>query len=267
MQQRTIIVEKRNGLAILTLNRPETLNAWNDEMSREATDAISEINGDENTKVLVITGAGRGFSSGADVREELAKTPATSGAPSEGMTQDMPSFVNIPLQFRRMDKPVIGAINGMAAGAGLSIALACDIRIASEQAQFSMVFVLRGLVPDCGGTFLLPQLIGSAKACELAFTGQTINANEAEQIGLVNKVVPHEKLIEATEELANELIKRPPIALKHTKQAIYKGLTEVDLASHIDYELSLNRMCAHTEDFEEAVKAFLEKREPVFKGK
>ncbi len=114
---------------------------------------------------------------------------------------------------------------------------------------------------------MLPQLIGSAKACELAFTGQTINANEAEQIGLVNKVVPHEKLIEATEELANELSKRPPIALKYTKQAIYKGLTEVDLASHIDYELSLNRMCAHTEDFEEAVKAFLEKREPVFKGK
>lgn len=267
MQHKTIILEKRNGLAILTLNRPETLNAWNDEMSREARDAIDEIDKDENTKVLVITGAGRGFSSGADVREEVVKALASSGEPSEGIIQDIPDVLNIPLQFRRMDKPVIGAINGIAAGAGFSVALACDLRIASERAQFSMVFVLRGLVPDCGGTFFLPKLIGSAKACELIFTGDTIDADEAQQIGLVNKVVPHEKLMEATEELANKLTKRSPITLKYDKLALYKGLTEADLASHIHYELSLNRMYMETEDFKEAVKAFLENREPIFKGK
>ena len=267
MQYKTIILEKRNGIATLTLNRPETLNAWNDEMSGEAADAISEIDKDENTRVLIVTGEGRGFSSGFDVRELARATEEASGTISEQMMQYEPSVVNIGLQLRRMDKPVIGAINGIAAGVGFVIALACDLRIASERAQFSMVFILRGLIPDCGGTFLLPKLIGSAKASELIFTGDVINADEAERIGLVNKVVPHEKLAEATEELANKLLKRPPIALKYAKRAVYKGLIEVDLASHIDYEIALNRICTHTEDFREAVKAFLEKRQPVFKGK
>jgi 2-(1,2-epoxy-1,2-dihydrophenyl)acetyl-CoA isomerase len=268
MQYKTIILEKKNGIATLTLNRPETLNAWNDEMSGEATDAINEIDEDENTKVLIVTGAGRGFSSGLDVREELTRiAEGASVTIFERIMQGKPSVVTMPLQLRRMDKPIIGAINGIAAGAGFAIALACDLRIASERAQFSMAFILRGLIPDTGGTFFLSKLVGSAKACELILTGDTINANEAERIGLVNKVVPQEKLMEATEELANKLVKRAPIALKYAKRAIYKGLTEVDLASHIDYELALNRMCTHTEDFKEAVKAFLEKREPVFKGK
>ncbi len=267
MQYKTIILEKMEGMATLTLNRPETLNAWNDDMAREAADAISEIGRDESTRVLIVTGAGRGFSSGLDVKDELAGiAEGASGTIFERIMQGKPSVVTIGLQLRGVDKPVIGAINGIAAGAGFAIALACDLRIASEKAQFSMAFILRGLMPDSGGTFFLPKLIGSAKACELIFTGDTISASEAEQIGLVNKVVPHEKLMEATEELANKLLKRPPIALKYAKRAIYKGLVEVDLASHLDYELALNRMCTHTEDFKEAVKAFLEKREPVFKG-
>jgi len=268
MQYKSIILQKRGGIATLTFNRPETLNAWNDEMSREATDAINEIGRDENTRVLIVTGAGRGFSSGLDVREEL--TGIAEGASVtifERIMQGKPSVVTIGLQLRIMDKPVIGAINGMAAGAGFAIALACDLRIASERAQFSMAFILRGLMPDTGGTFFLPKLVGSAKACELIFTGDMIDANEAERIGLVNRVVPHEKLMGATEELANKFLKRPPIALKYAKRAIYKGLNEVDLASHLDYELALNRMCTHTEDFREAVRAFVEKREPVFKGK
>jgi len=268
MQYKTIILEKRDGIAILTFNRPETLNAWNDEMSREAADAINEIGKDENVRVLIVTGAGRGFSSGLDVREEMGSLAQGAAVTVfERIMQGKPSVVSIALQLQRMDKPVIGAINGMAAGGGFSIALACDLRIASERAQFSMAFILRGLIPDCGGSFFLPKLIGSAKACELIFTGDVINANEAERIGLVNKVVPHEKLMETTEELANKLLKRPPIALKYAKRAIYKGLVEVDVASHLDYELALNRMCTHTEDFKEAVRAFVEKREPVFKGK
>jgi len=264
----TIIVEQRDGIAILTLNRPETLNAWNEQMSSEVASFINKIDAHEGVRVLIITGAGRSFSSGADVKDELAKV--AEGAPVtlfERIMWGRPSVVTIPLQLRRLDKPVIGAINGIAAGAGFAVALACDLRIASETAQFSMAFILRGLIPDSGSTLLLTRLVGSARACELIFTGKTISAAEAEKMGLVNKVVPQEKLMEVAEELARTLIKRPPIALKYAKRAIYKGLTEVDLASHIDYELALNRMCTHTEDFKEAIRAFLEKREPVFKGR
>ena len=165
MAYKTIILEKKNGVATLFLNRPETLNAWNSEMTEEASDAINEIGKDENTKVLIITGAGRGFSSGADVRQELAKVAeGASGTIFERIIQGKPSIVTIALQLRRMDKPVIGAINGIAVGAGFSVALACDLRIASERAQFSMAFILRGLIPDCGGTFFLPKLVGSARA-------------------------------------------------------------------------------------------------------
>ncbi len=266
MQQKTIIVEKRNGLAILTLNRPETLNAWNDEMSREATAAINEIGEDENTKVFVITGAGRGFSSGADVGDELAKGLATSEEPSEGIMQDMPDFVNIPLQVRRMGKPVISAINGIAAGAGLSIALACDLRIASERAQFAMVFVLRGLIPDCGGTFFLPKLIGSAKACELIFIGDKIDADEAQRIGLVSKVVPNDELMVVTKDLATRIAKGPPIAIGFAKRAIYKGI-EGDLVSQLEFETYAQGICFQTEDHHEAGKAFMEKREAKFRGR
>jgi 2-(1,2-epoxy-1,2-dihydrophenyl)acetyl-CoA isomerase len=269
MKYKTIIVEKKEGIAFLTLNRPETLNAWNATMAEEVVNALNEINNDESMRILIITGAGRGFSSGADIRRR-----SSAAAPSETsetlytrLARGKPTVVDIGLRLQRLDKPVIGAINGMVVGAGLSIALACDLRIASEKAQFSMIFIKRGLIPDCGGSFFLPKLIGSAKACELIFTGDIIDAREAERIGLVNKVVPHEELMKATEELANKLLKRPPISLKYAKRAIYKGLTEVDLASHIDYEISLNRMLHDTEDFEEGIKAFLEKREPVFKGK
>jgi len=269
MKYKTIIMEKKDGIAILTLNRPETLNAWNATMAEEVTNALNEINKDKKTRIMIITGAGRGFSSGAD----LGKESSTSGKSKTSemlymrLAQGKPTVVDIGLRLQRLDKPVIGAINGVAVGAGLSIALACDLRIASEKAQFSMIFVKRGLIPDCGGSFFLPKLIGSAKACELIFTGDIIDAGEAERIGLVNKVVPHEELMKTTEELANKLLKRPPISLKYAKRAIYKGLTEVNLASHIDYEISLNRMLHDTEDLKEGVKAFLEKREPLFKGK
>jgi enoyl-CoA hydratase/carnithine racemase len=278
MGYKTIIVEKRSGMAILTFNRPETLNAMNVDMSEETADAIDEISRDESTRVIIITGAGKGFCSGADVREELARIAdmqeelgeTTEGGPGtifERIMQGKPTILTIPPRLRSMDKPVIGAINGIAAGGGFSIALACDLRIASEKAKFSMAFILRGLIPDCGGTFFLPKLIGSARACELVFTGDIIDANEAERIGLVNNIVPHEKLMESAEELANKLLKRPPIAVKYSKRAIYKGLVEVDLASHLDYEIALNRMCTDSEDFKEAVRSFLEKRESVFKGK
>ncbi len=260
MHYRTLALEKKNGMAILTLNRPETLNAINLDMSEETADAVNELSHEAATKVVVITGAGNGFCAGIDVRKLLART-AEGGAETtfEGAMQGKSTVLTVPVRLRSMGKPVIGAINGIAAGSGFSIALACDVRIASERAKFSMAFILRGLIPDCGGTFFLPKLIGSAKACELVFTGDTINAEEAKRLGLVNSVVPQEKLMEAAEELADRLLRRPATALKYAKRAVYKGLVESDLSSHLDYEIAINRMCTDSDDFKEAVKSFLEK--------
>ena len=267
MQYKTIILGKKDGIVTLTFNRPETLNAFNAEMMEETAEAINEIARDGNARVIIVTGAGKGFSSGADVRGIEKTAEGAQGTPFERVILGKPTISTIALLLRRIDKPVIAAINGITAGAGFSVALACDLRIASENAKFSMAFIRRGLIPDCGGTSLLPKLIGSAKACELIFTGDTIDAMEAERIGLVNKVVPHEELMKVTEEMANKLIKRPPITLKYAKRAIYKGLVEADLPSHADYEAATNRICMDTEDFKEGIKAFLEKREPIFKGK
>jgi len=261
MHYRTLALEKKNGIAILTLNRPETLNAINLDMSEEIADVINELSHEAATQVVVITGAGNGFCSGIDVRELLTRT-AQGGAETtfEGVMQGKSTVLSVPVQLRSMGKPVIGAINGIAAGSGFSIALACDVRIAAERAKFSMAFILRGLIPDCGGTFFLPKLIGSARACELVFTGDTIDAEEAKRLGLVNSVVPQEKLMEAAEELADKILRRPATAPKYAKRAVYKGLTESDLSSHLDYEIAINRMCTDSDDFKEAVKSFLEKK-------
>ena len=269
MGYKTIILEREAGVAILTFNRPEKLNAWSIDLVDEMSDAIDEVSKDNNTKALIITGAGRGFCSGGDVQDELKNNPDGSiGAGFERVLQGGKATpLNVIPQLHGMQKPVIAAINGVAAGAGFSCALACDLRIASEKAKFSAVFILRGLVPDAGMTYFLPKLVGAGKAYELVFTGEMIDAREAERIGLVNKVVPHGELMKTAEELAVKLAKRPPLALRYAKRAISKGLTEVDLASHLDYEAVLNGLCWATEDFKEGVKAYLEKREPIFKGK
>lgn len=264
-----IIFTKEDGIAIITLNRPETLNAWGGTMAAEATAALDDVSQDEAIGVLIITGAGKGFSSGADVRGLAARAerPSDSERPRQPALRRQPSIVSVALGIRNLAKPVIAAVNGITAGGGFGIALACDIRIASEVARFSQIFVRRGLVPDTGSTYLLPRLIGMARACELVFTGDIIDAREAERIGLVNRVVPHEDLMKVTKELATRIAKGPPIAIQLAKQALYKGISETDLASHLDYELQLQNICFSTEDFKEGVKSFLEKRDPIFKGR
>ena len=158
-------------------------------------------------------------------------------------------------------------MNGVAAGAGFGIALACDIRIASDQARFSQIFVKRGLIPDAGSTYFLTKLIGTAKACELMYTGDMINAAEAEKLGIVNKVVPHDELMNETMALAKRIANGPPLTIELIKRAIYKGLTENDLWHQIHYEWHLQSLAIATEDFKEGVMSFLEKRDPKFMGR
>jgi 2-(1,2-epoxy-1,2-dihydrophenyl)acetyl-CoA isomerase len=171
------------------------------------------------------------------------------------------------VMMRSVRKAVIAAINGPAVGLGFSIALACDMRIASDRARFSAVFVKRGVGPDTGVSFTLPRVVGFPKACELLLTGDMIDAAEAERIGVVNKVVPHDQLMTAAKELAERIAKNPPLAVASHKEALYKSMSETDLIEQLKLEVAIQDKLLNTEDFKEAAAAFLEKRPPVFKGK
>lgn len=269
MAYNTLIVTKEAGVATLTLNRPNKLNAWDEEMMQEGVQAIEEIRSDLDVRVLVITGAGRAFSSGADVTS-LAREAEGIQAGGRSVRDELsrwPGIVTVAYQLRQMDRPVIAAINGVVAGAGFGLALACDIRIASDQARFSQIFVKRGLIPDTGSTYLLPRIVGTEKACELMFRGNVIDAHEAQRLSIVSRVVPHEELMNEVMALARELASGAPIALGLTKRAIYKGASEIDIAAQMDFELYLNTLLFRTEDFKEGVMSFLEKREPRFLGR
>jgi enoyl-CoA hydratase/carnithine racemase len=268
-QYAEIVLDRQGRVAILTLNRPEKLNALTPRMLwHEIPPALDEVAGDPAVGVLVITGSGRGFSSGADV-SGLSRSIG-AGAKRADAAFESPEPWGMRYAFverlRNLPKPTIAAVNGVAAGAGLSIALACDLRIASRNARFSSVFVRRGLVPDCGATFFLPRLLGTAKALELMYTGDIIEAQEAERLGLVNQVVPAEDLMPTTLGLASRIAEGPPVALALTKRIVYHRL-EHDLLSQVEYEAYNQRLCRETEDFREGVNAFLEKRKPEFKGR
>lgn len=259
---------REGRVAVLTFNRPEKLNALNAPMLyREIPSALDEVDGDSEVRVLILTGEGRGFSSGADVNVLAALAADPSGGTVEVKSPEPLGYrYGLIARLRNLAKPTIAAVNGVAAGAGLSFALACDIRIASENARFSSAFIRRALVPDNGASFLLPHLIGTARALELMYTGDMIDAREAERIGLVNHVVPAGDLMKAAMELAGRIANNPPIALALTKRIVYHWL-EQHLVSHLEYEAYNNKLCRETEDFKESVRAFQEKREPQFKGR
>lgn len=262
-----LIYSKEAGIATITLNRPQKLNAFTSEMYQGLSSVIEEVEKDNDIKVLVITGTGRAFCVGADVKsleQGLSQRPEAMSPPTEFTTEMVSKILTFPLQ--RMEKPVIAAINGIAAGGGLDAACACDIRIASERATFSSVFVRRGIVPTMGGTYFLPRLVGIDRACEMIWTGDLIEAREAERIGLVTRVVPHDELEAATEELAHKIASGPPLAIAQAKKLIYSGLN-MDLESALLDVMRAYTALGLTEDHQEALRAFLEKREPVFKGK
>ena len=261
MNYETIILQKEEGIATITLNRPDKLNSLTPKMLDELQAVTEELAQDDNVKVVVITGAGRAFCAGADLDHPIFD--ATNPADVKEMMQ---KFHQIPLNTRNMTKPVIASVNGAAVGAGCNYALACDIIVASEKARFGQVFVGIGLHSDCGGTYFLPRLVGVAKACELLFTGKIIDAKEAERIGLVNQVVAEDQLEAATKELALSLAKGPSLAINMIKTSIYQGL-EMDLASALEREAAVQSICILTEDCKEGIRAFKEKRKPMFKGR
>ncbi len=264
MKYEGLKLEKSEGVAVLTLNRPEKLNALTMEMTVVGLPKlIREVQEEDEIRVLIITGAGRGFCAGADVDTLASLTQLSSKLKRQERLQAVGAFA---LLLYNLEKPVICAINGVAAGAGVSIALLSDIRICSENAKFGMVFVNRGLIPDCGATFLMPRLLGVSKSLELMYTGDLIDAHEAKLVGLVDKVVPQERLMGEAMGLAKRLAKAPPLAVAQIRRAVHSGLLN-NLEQQLYFETYAQNFLFGTEDFLEGVNSFLEKREPQFKGR
>ncbi|MDP7470119.1 MAG: enoyl-CoA hydratase-related protein [Dehalococcoidia bacterium] len=264
-----ITLTREGRVAILRLKRPQKLNALTPRMLwYEITPALDQITEDSRVGALVITEEGKGFSAGADVSglQRAAAAGGMASHPDFKSPEPWGRRYEFIARLRNLPKPTIAAVNGVAAGAGLSISLACDIRIASENARFSSAFIRRGLVPDAGGTFFLPRLLGTARALELMYTGDVIGAQEAERIGLVNRVVAAADLMTATLELASRIASGPPIALALTKRIVYQWL-EQNLLTQVEYEAYNQRLCRETEDFKEGIESFVEKRAPKFKGR
>ncbi len=253
-----------DGVALLTLNREEKYNAMTTSMYHTLGKIASELEKDDSTKAFIITGKGKGFCSGSDRDERLM--PRVFGEKKEvgrwELTEPLGSFL-VPLY--EMKKPKIAAINGFALGAGLSIALLCDFRIASKSAKFGAVWIKVGLCPDVGASYILPRLVGVEKALELVLTGRIIDADEAFKIGLVGKVVSEDKLLYEAKSLAIELAKGPSVAIELSKRLIYKSLDNTFL-DQLYLESFCQNICFSTQDFKEAVCAFKEKRNPKFKG-
>jgi enoyl-CoA hydratase len=260
MQFKNIIYEKKDGVAWIIINRPQVMNALDIESRKEILAALQDADSDKDIRVVVLTGSGdKAFCAGADLRifREMNAYEARD-------------YVKLAKQVARtietLSKPVIAVVKGYALGGGLELVLACDLVIASEDAKFGQTELNVGLIPGVGGTQRLPRVIGIRRAKEMIYTGQIIDAEEAYRLGLVNKVVPAEKLNETLNELLTQIKSKSPLILKLAKQAVNKAF-EADLTSGLDYESELFVYCFTTEDQKEGVKAFLEKRRPEFKGR
>lgn len=255
-------VDKADRIATVTLNRPEKMNAFTHAMLVAWEAALLECQADDAIHVVVITGAGRAFCSGADVAalgQRKEQTPLQRKS-------EAGNFVHrIPLALQAMDKPVIAAVNGAAMGPGMNFALMCDLRYAAESARFGATYVRVGLVPGAGGCWLLPRRVGTAKALELLWTGDLVDAREAERIGIVNKVVRDDLLMTYVHEVAARIADGPQLAVRFLKRALYQGQT-MGLRSHLDQISSHLAVVAASDDHGEALQAFKEKRKPVFAG-
>lgn len=268
-KENELLFDKQGGIATLTLNRPAVRNALTSQMFLDMERMLIEIEADDDIRAVVITGTGRGFSSGADLKpvskEERSRT-MRSAFPGDAGGGILDRGNRCILRLRNMPKPVLGSINGDAVGAGCSLALATDLRIASETARFGVVFPRIGLGPDAGASYFLQELVGPAKALEMLFLGDLIDAREALHLGLVNRVVPADQLAEATSELATRLARGPTLAYGFAKAAVHAS-ADLPLENVLDLEARNQQIAARSHDSQEGIKAFLEKREPSFRGR
>lgn len=255
----TLLLEKQYGKAVIKLNRPEVYNAFNEAMKKELQEALKDVERDKAVRVVIITGEGKAFCSGQDLKDAM-------NMPNRSFKQSLDTGYNpIIRAMRNMPKPIICRLNGVAAGAGCSVALACDLIIAAEEASMTEIFINIGLVLDSGSSYFLPRLVGSAKAFELATTGRKFSAKEAFDMGIVNHVVPLSGLDDAVDDMAKFYANAPTKAIGLMKKMLNKSFHS-DLDTMLDYEAYCQEIAGATADHKEGVTAFMEKRKPVFKG-
>ena len=259
-----LTLERQGRVAMLTLNRPERLNALNLKLQNAIVDVMGELREDDEVWALVLAGAGRGFSSGADVKDFGPPPPER---PSQTARLDEFGWVGRQaLAVAGLDKPTIAAVNGIAAGAGMSLALACDMRVGGSGTAFRSMFIERNLSPDAGMTYFLSRIVGYSRACELVFTSRTVGAQEAFQLGLLNRVVPEPDVLPAAMELAEQIVRWPPLALRASKRVLQHNL-DCQLTEALLYEKAGLRLSGLApEDREESIASLRERRPPVFTG-
>lgn len=254
------IVERSGGVMVIKFNRPERMNSLGGTLLAEFNAALLEGRSDDRVRAFVVTGEGRAWNAGADLQAMGSGTPNPNSVRWNAI-DPIGEVGRTVLNIRNSDKPTIAAVNGVAVGGGFGLCSAFDIRIASEQARFSTVFIRRALAPDCGLSWFLPRLVGHERAAEMFFTGRMVLAEEAKAIGLVSRVVPHEELMDAAMEFANGIANSPPTAMAFTRRALHNAQTAT-LEQHLEFEWVNQKACLRAPEFQEGVKSFLEKREP-----
>ena len=265
MTEQVINVEQHGGVRLLRLNRPEALNAFTAAMLGQLRQALAAAAEDRATRCVLITGAGRAFSAGQDLADPQV-SPEPGAAPKDLGHMLEHFYVPLALQLRAMPVPVVAAVNGVAAGAGANIALACDLVVAAESASFVQAFSRIGLIPDCGGTWLLPRLVGRAKALELALLGDKLKAADARALGLIARVVPDAELMEAAMGVAQRLAGMPTRALVETRRAMDEAM-RLDFEPALKAEVALQSRLGFAHDYREGAAAFLDKRQPIYKDR
>lgn len=262
--EKILLTEKKNGVGIITLNRPDKLNAFSDELTFQLQDALKEMEKDKEVRAIILTAAGRGFCAGQDLQsrsiaQEMGERPSLGDSIRR-------RYNPIVIKLRRIEKPIIAAVNGVAAGAGASIAFACDYRIVTDKVNFIQSFTKVGLIPDSGATFILTRLVGLTKAFELMLSADKLSAEEALNLGIINKIVGEDDLMKEAVGLAEKLAAGPTKAFGLTKRAVNRAVFD-DLEELLEYEASLQEIAGRSDDFAEGVKAFVEKRTPQYTGK
>ena len=272
MDFETIILNEEEHIATITLNRPDRMNAINQQMEKELVEALDDVAKDDDVRVVVLAGSGRAFCSGAEVGALAAGAQAASGGGEGGGSADtMRRYLRSGIQkmvltVQKMEKPTIAMVNGAAVGAGCDLAFVCDMRVGSENARFRNGFVRIGLIPGAGGTWLYTRLMGLGRGLEFLFTGDFLGAEEAHRIGVLNKLVPADDLEKETLELARKIAKGPPIAIRLSKMQAYEAL-QTDMETALQTAAACQAICFSTADMVEGVTAFIQKREAEFKGK